>query len=561
VLARLWLTAAAIVLLVCAPAALADTTPEYFNVPAGFDSGAGIAASRGTVWFVANNHDSSRPPALGRLIAAQASPGTENGMATFPTTLPGGTGCCVHLMRSLALDAVRNRVWFVQSDGVVGWADPSAVVPGTSAGIVNRLLPNVGNLQDVVPDPRNDIAWFTEHDSGNVPPYYGNRIASVDPSLAVNELPNIAQGVAFDRNRLYVYPAGIALDADGRPWFAESGVTFNAWRIATASNGAYQEYEVKPCSLGSPCSGSNTGTGITDVAVAQDGSIWFTNELRNEVGRFDSRTQLFTSYSLPAIDPGLASGDPRQIAVAPDGSLWVVEWGFFSNPRANALVKIVPTQPTPSATVFHLDAKYPYAVAPDDQGNVWFTAGDNSPTTLIGRLTGVTTPVNGGGTGGGTGDGRSSGGGRPITAVSVARAGPPAIHGTSISVDQMCVGPPADPCSLVFIISAHEYVTGFPGSRPGRASAAAARARRGRRRSRRPAVLILGRKSVTLQGGERRRVTISLNATGRRLLRRAGRLTVYFTVTQKGEDGKPPRRIKAAKLTFKAPRARARRRH
>jgi hypothetical protein len=71
--------------------------------------------------------------------------------------------------------------------------------------------------------------------------------------------------------------------------------------------------------------------------------------------------------------------------------------------------------------------------------------------------------------------------------------------------------------------------------------------------------LILGRKSLTLHGGQRKRVTISLNATGRRLLRRTGRLTVYFTVTQKGSDGKPPRRIKAVKLTFKARRRRGRR--
>lgn len=41
----------------------------------------------------------------------------------------------------------------------------------------------------------------------------------------------------------------------------------------------------------------------------------------------------------------------------------------------------------------------------------------------------------------------------------------------------------------------------------------------------------------------------------------AGRLTVYFTVTQKGADGMPPRRIKAVRLVFKARRARARRGH
>ena len=72
--------------------------------------------------------------------------------------------------------------------------------------------------------------------------------------------------------------------------------------------------------------------------------------------------------------------------------------------------------------------------------------------------------------------------------------------------------------------------------------------------------MILGRKTVTLSGGQRRRVTVELNATGRRLLRRAGRLSVYFTVTQSGAPGSAARRIKAVKVTFRQPRARARRR-
>ena len=559
--ARLALIAAAILLVLCAPAAFADATPEYFNMPSGFSPGSGIAAAAdGTVWFSATPlvQSPSRPEAgIGRLIPAQASPGTANGVATFLTPAQAGAGCCANLVRDVAVDSARNRVWFVQSNGIVGWADPASVSPGTTAGMIDKLLPGVGELWGVAVDPRSNLAWFTEYSSHNVAPFEGNRIASIDGSLGVNELPNIAApGLPGDRSRLGVKPAGIALDANGRPWFTEEEVTFNGWRIATVANGAYEEFEVKPCAAGSPCSGSNTGTGITDVAVAQDGSIWFTNQLRNEVGRFDYATRTFTSYSLTAIDAGLAGGQARRIAVAPDGSLWIAEFGFFTAPNANAIVKLVPTQPNPTATVYHLGRDhYPYAVAPDTRGNVWFSAGTDASGGQIGRLAGVTTPVGGGGGGGDRG--------RSISAVSVARAGPPQVHGTSITVDQMCVGPPQDPCSLVFIVSQHEYVTGFPGSRPGRASAAvAAVAARARRRGRRRAVkpVILGRKSLTMHGGQRKRVTISLNATGKRLLRRAGRLTVYFTITQKGAPGKPPRRIKAVKLVFKARRARGTRR-
>lgn len=545
---------AALLILAAAPVARADATPEYFDLPAGFSSGTGIAAAPdGTVWFSATPTDLSTPhPSLGRLIVAQASPGTANGMATFPTPVPAGTGCCANFVRSVAVDGTGRRVWFVQSDGIVGWADPSAVSPGTSAGISARLLTGVGDLWDVAADSRSGLAWFTEHSAYNLPPYPGNRIASVDAALGVDELPNLAvQGGVLVGLRYDAKPAGIALDPDGRPWFAEADPGNPGWRIATASGDAYEEYEVKPCAAGSPCSGSYTGTGITDVAVAHDGSVWFTNQLRNEVGRFDLATRTFTSYSLPAIDPRLAGGQARQIAVAPDGSLWVAELGFLSYPNANAIVKIVPSQPTPTATVYRLGAgRYPYAVAPDTTGDVWFAVGTDAAPGKVGRLADVTTPA------GGSGGGGSGGGGSSIRAVAVARAGPPKVVGTSVSIDQICVGPPQDPCSLVFILSAHEYVTGFPGSRNGgRASAAAAA--RGARKRRRAAPTILGRKALTLHGGQRRRVTISLNATGRRLLRRRGRLTVYFTVTQRGADGRG-RRIRKAKLTFRAPSARRR---
>ncbi len=562
---RIWLVAATLFALMSAPAVAVD--PEYFNLPTGYNAGTGIAPSPdGAVWFVANPNGPPAP-SIGRLTVAQASPGTANGMAVFPTPALSAS-CCANATRSVAFDAAGNRVWFVQNDGIVGWADPTAVVPGTSNGMQARLISTAlrgggtfsPSLLDVAVAP-GGTAWFTENGSSNVDPYPGGRIASIDPSLGVNELSNIAlQGGARSlvSLRYDAKPAGIAIDAQGRPWFAESDPGNPGWRIATPNGLDYTEYLVTPCAPGSPCSGSFTGTGITDVAVAQDGSIWFTNQLRNEVGRLDLRTATFTSYSLPAIDAGLFNGQARAISVAQDGSLWVAEYGGISYPNANAIVKLVPgtvLQPNPTATVFHLGrGKNPFAVAPDTSGNVWFAISTDVAPGQIGRLAGVVGAAGGGGSGGGGSGGGGAGGGRVVRPVSVgvARAGTPSVDGTSVNVDQICVGPPEDRCSLVYILSAHEYVTGFPRSR-------ASAARRGRRRAR-PRPVILGRKTVTLSGGQRTRVRIVLNATGLRLLRRAGRLSVYFTVTQRGAPGRAARRIKAVRLTLRAPRARARRR-
>ena len=135
------------------------------------------------------------------------------------------------------------------------------------------------------------------------------------------------------------------------------------------------------------------------------------------------------------------------------------------------------------------------------------------------------------------------------TSVGAARLGTPSVapDGRSIRANQVCVGPPADLCSIVYLISTNEYVAGFPGSRA-RASAA-----RKHRRAAKPKPVILGRQLITLHGGQRAQVTISLNATGRRLLARArgGKLTAYFTATQAGASGEPARRIKQMKVTFK----------
>jgi hypothetical protein len=469
-------------------------------------------------------------------------------MATFPTPTQAGTGCCANSVRSVAFDAANNRLWFVQSDGIVGWANPSVVAPGTSTGIVDTLVPGLPDLWDVAIGA-GGLAWFTEHGASNVgPTYAGNRIASINGSLTISESQNLAlqgHGPPLDSLRYDAKPAGITTAPDGTPWFAESDPGNPGYRIARGSGSGYNEYLITPCSGGSPCSGSFTGTGPTDVALAQDGSIWFTNQLKNEVGRLDTNAGTFTNYSLPAIDAGLANGQARAIAAAQDGTLWVAEFGGFSYPNANAIIRIVPSQPTPTATVWHLGANgYPFAVAPDTKGNVWFALGTASPPSKIGRLAGVVGAAAGGGGGGTT---PPPGGAAVTTArVGVARVGTPSASGGTITVNQICVGPPQDRCSLVYLISSHEYVTGFPGSH--------ARAAAVDKKRKKPKPVILGKTTVTLHGGQHRKVTITLNAKGRKLLKSKGRLQVYFTATQAQANGKAPKRVKKAKLTLTAKR-------
>lgn len=574
------LTTCAALLFTAAGAGAAS--PVYYSLPTGVNVSQGIAAApNGDVWLAADGQTSPPTTTIARLRPSAASPGTTNGVATFPTPVPAGGNCCANRVVSVAFDGARNRVWFVQNDGVVGFGAPDSMLPGSPGGMNAIRLAGRQSLYDVAVGA-NDGAYVTENSADNSVNYYGNRIAFVDGGLVAHEFDNLAQqspSAALDGQRYDAKPQGITLDATGTPWFAEANPGLPGYRIASGianggprSVGGYAEYVVQPCGPGQPCSGSYTGTGISDVAVAPDGAKWFTNQLKNQVGRFDGTS--FTNFDLATIDPGLANGQARAITTAPDGTLWVVEYGGYSYPSANAIIRIDPASAAaPTATVYHLGAgRFPLAVAPDTNGNVWFTTATDNPPALIGELPGVLAtaggPTGGGSTGGGgTGGGATTpGAGTPAAPVmppalpgptpvvlkpatrAPARVDPPQVDHASVLADQRCAAyDGAGVCRVVYIISAGEYVNAFPGAtiRAVRGSVAKKRPARGRHG------VVLARKTVTTKPGTRKRVRITLGAKGRRLLKAHRKLHVYFTAAQAPSGTRPAKVLRRAKLTLK----------
>ncbi len=125
--------------------------------------------------------------------------------------------------------------------------------------------------------------------------------------------------------------------------------------------------------------------------------------------------------------------------------------------------------------------------------------------------------------------GRTPGGSTPTPAVARqsrqsgdGRAARPdrRVNGDTASIDQICVGPPEDTCSLVYIISGarvREQLPDYENRRPrpqGRAlaSAAATKKRSRRREARRARAVIVGQSTVTLHGGQSAKVRVTLNA-------------------------------------------------
>jgi streptogramin lyase len=536
----------------------ADPTPEYFPLPEARPIGGGMTVdSSGNVWFGVKGPAMEIAPPLARLTPAALSAGTSNGIEYFPTPEIENEPCCAKFIRDVAFDPINNRVWFVDSTGAIGYGVPSLMSAGTLSGLHVATTPGFPDLGGIAVDP-SGVAWFTENGSSNVPPYAGNRAAHTDGSLAIQQYPDLwHQPGNTNESRYDAEPAGITIGKEGAPWFAESSSGLPGYRLAKAVDGEYQEYLLVPCEPTQPCSGSYTDTGPLSVTTAPDGSIWFTNVLKNTFGRFDPGTGTMTQYSLPGIDPRLAGGQPRAIRAAPDGTLWLAEWGFVSHPLANALVRIVPSDP-PTATVYELGSGHaPISLAPDSSGNVWFGVADVTPSA-VGRLAGVVGPASGGGSTRGGGSSDSTSGGSTSTSttppagkvvvhpgtVATTKVGETQVKGDSLTVRQLCIGPPSNPCAVVYLLDAGEYVTGFPGTRP-RAFASRAGGRKVR-------TVVVGSKSVSVPGGSSAKVVIKLNAKGRKILKRDGVLHVTLHVSQKMKKGKA-KVLKTKKVTFTAP--------
>ena len=104
----------------------------------------------------------------------------------------------------------------------------------------------------------------------------------------------------------------------------------------------------------------NPGSGPTTIALAPDGTLWFTESAGNRIGRMNPDGTGLKEFPLP--NPGSA---PRIIALGSDGNMW------FSEHTGNRMGRIAPDGtlaefpiPTPNSM--------PRAIALGSDGNIWF---------------------------------------------------------------------------------------------------------------------------------------------------------------------------------------------
>jgi virginiamycin B lyase len=175
-----------------------------------------------------------------------------------------------------------GSVFFVAMGGnKLGRFDPAA------QAFREWALPEGTHPHSVLVDP-GGIAWLTGKGNGTIVEFHPGNGKTV-----VHRVPSGGD------------PHTAALAGDGVLWFTEQG----ADRIGRLdrTTGAITEY---------PTSGTPYG-----LSIARDGAIWFCRIRGDMLGRLDPATGAITDL------PMGNGSNPRRIATAPDGTLWVTLWG------------------------------------------------------------------------------------------------------------------------------------------------------------------------------------------------------------------------------------------
>jgi len=225
----------------------------------------------------------------------------------------------------LAIDA-NGAAWFTE-------APKQAIVRASLDGTIASfpLGTPVARLGRLAVGPDNTV-WFAEPTRASVTQLKDGRFVR-HPVSSATAATRAADAVPF----------GVAVARDGTVW-ATLQAADALMRIAP--NGERSIVEV-PMRQG----------GLTDVAVAQDGAVWFLAAGANKIGRYVGGR--FDAFDVPTPNSGLTA-----LAVAPDGAAW------FSALRAHRIGRV--HQGVVTEFALPRDNARPIGIAVDADNNVWY---------------------------------------------------------------------------------------------------------------------------------------------------------------------------------------------
>ena len=311
---RAWLAVLSVIGVVTAGVLIASVTGrsktdgfQEIRLPNRTDIPVAIAAAPdGTVWFTLESSD-----AIGRLRDGRVE------------RIPKGTRSIEPL--GLAVDP-EGRAWYTEAPKQsISRVSPDGVI--ASFGLSTPVA-RLGRLT-VGPD---STVWFAEPSVMSV-----TRLR--DGRFTRHVMGTLAAKVPAD-----AAPVGIAIAPDGAVW-ATLPSADQLLRIAPDGNTTAFDVPTRRSGLG-------------DIAVAADGSVYFLQMTANKIGRLVGAR--FEEFAVPTPRAGLIA-----LAVAPDGAAW------FTQLRGHRLGRLR------GGTVaeFELsrpDAR-PFGIAVDGANNVWYS--------------------------------------------------------------------------------------------------------------------------------------------------------------------------------------------
>ena len=256
-----------------------------------------------------------------------------------------------------------GNLWFTEGNEFFT-PNPDPETGGTFHNQIGRITP-AGNItefrvddcqcfpNDIVQGP-NGILYFTTNN-----PRLG-RITTAGVVQPFIETP---------------FVVGDAIARRGDDLWINDFNTGSIWRF-NVSTGVFTEFP--------------TGSTPIDVAVAQDGTVWFTDafdgSVDGQIGRLNPATGAVTTIDV--------AGFPHQIEVATDGAVWFTE---RFTPQGVGRVAPVPNPTAADVTFFPADGG-PEDIAPAAGGSMWFTrttAGNIARISPTGAITAESKAVKG----------------------------------------------------------------------------------------------------------------------------------------------------------------------
>ncbi|NND86031.1 MAG: copper resistance protein CopD [Nitrosopumilus sp.] len=109
------------------------------------------------------------------------------------------------------------------------------------------------------------------------------------------------------------------------------------------------------------------GLTTTFLTIDHNGSIWFTDTPRNQIGFIDPETKKITTKTIPKLDPVISDNTPIFLLADYDGNIWIT---IINKDR---ILKYIPELDKFEEIVLPDKQSLPFALTIDEEGNIWFS--------------------------------------------------------------------------------------------------------------------------------------------------------------------------------------------